>query len=185
MAVKNKNTMLVIAVLVLMMVICFASMEFAGSYAWFVKKLELSAEMPEFKMGEVTIEVDYAEITNASTVPIILRARVVIEPDEFKLMDDGEYFELTHGLDFGFGWEPVQGEDGGIFLIYTFGDALKDSDDDDDVPEQAVIMPEVTKIPILPVELPNCTITIIFEALQATQMAYETAWEGDYKDDDE
>ena len=182
MAMIRRIPLLLISAVAFLIVALLTSMEFSGSYAWFVTEAvydDSDGAMQIPKMGNVKLSDELTPdfIVNDSDVPIILRARVIIEsfgtngaiPDG---MTDGEYLDLVQD---GNGWTKVQGDDGGIFLIYgSLKEPGKPTFDD-----YNIILPTPSNKEI-PMPLSGSDVSFIFEALQATQQAYDYAWKGDY-----
>jgi hypothetical protein len=185
MSLIKRNPMLVCVLFLLITFMLTASMEFSGSYAWFVVKAEYGDDFgpPVIMMGKVSINKDAktgsGSITNDSNIPIILRARVIIEPPENMKYND--FQNLLAAANFGQLWNMAYDDEEGLFINYkrNFGDYATVSkptfDDFDKIqPEQTITMPE-------PSGLDGCTISYIFETIQATPRAYNDSWKGDYR----
>ena len=151
----------------LLCVTMMSSVTFGVTQAWYAGTLMPDGVTGTAKMGTVKIELNTTtgEITNSSDIPIILRVRVIAEEDpqpttgvpssDFDIsVEDGN-------------WTVATAYDG-TFLVYTGGDKLLST------APYGILMPSDT-----PISLPDITlnptggkVTLIAEALQATQKAY-------------
>jgi len=149
---------------------------FGGTFAWFVKTLNDITITGQ--MGKVDIELTDNDgeviITNNSDIPILLRVRVIVEPDDPSSGVPEGYNGIPGILKSGDGWVEIILSDG-IFFVY--GDNTKTGYD--------LYTPvDVEEAPQFVYKAPEgYNTTLIAEALQATEKAYkyttdtDTSWE--------
>ena len=175
MKIIRRNLLKIIASAMLVTAL-IVSTTFGGTYAWFVKQFD--PEEAENQMGEVkvglTANATKATITNDSTIDIILRVRVIVEPDipatgVPKALSDSAYLALVNVTTQG--WLKVQSQDG-IFFVYS--DKTSVADLTGDYKDYKPVEPSKTPITFTyTAPTTDYTVTFIAEALQATETAYD------------
>ena len=184
----RRNPFIAVMLISSLMILLLTSMEFSGSYAWVVVKLDdptVSYDdsygvdvddnpipVTSFMMGEVNISADDDDqIINDSTIPILLRARVIIElfDDLDEPISGANYYSL---VDVTAGWTVRASNDGGIFIVYDDSNPIQPNSGNIAKPTVSLKAPLDSGF--------TYTISYIYEAIQATPDAI-VQWEGDYE----
>jgi hypothetical protein len=157
-----------IAACILMISIVTSMAMFSGTYAWFVGGMEDKTVSGAIngEMGKVAVSIgDNGQIINDSTIPIIVRVRVIAEVDSGNVLPT----EMPNVNVTSSGWSKVESQNG-IFFVYG-GNAPKGVEDYTEVPVGINLQFTFDKSP-------NTVVSFIVEALQATENAYKFAWGG-------
>jgi hypothetical protein len=193
----KRNPVIYIIIVVSLVVFIASAATFSGTYSWFVKSLK-SIDV-EGKMGTVDVQVKEAVIdedenenyftftgatvTNTNTdIPIIVRVRVIAEwvQDPDKNATGVPPSDATISIEpDDEEWILYEDEQEGIFLVYEGDNDFLIGEDKDEETGYGIVTPDTPSLSLPDIYIKDIhpgwipTVTLIAEALQATEKAYQ------------